>query len=308
MKQKHQPVLLESTLELLNPQPGESYLDGTAGYGGHAEAVVELLGPIGRVVLVDRDVAAVRYLKEKFGSRAQIIQANYLDAAKALAEDGNTFDLVMLDIGVSSPQMDEPSRGFSFNSEGPLDMRMDQTQALSADDVVNGYSERELADIIYRYGEEPRSRSIARAICAHRPIRNGAELARIVRQVVPRGKTIDPATRTFQAIRIEVNSELASLSEALPILSKLLEPGGRMAVISFHSLEDRIVKQYIDQESRDCICPTRQPICTCGHNASLAKLNAKAVSGQIKDVNNPRARSAKLRAAVKLKPKQKEGK
>ncbi len=307
MKQKHQPVLLESTLELLDPQPGESYLDGTAGYGGHAEKIVERIGPKGRVVLVDRDVAAVRFLQEKFAKRAEIIQANYLEAAAALAENGNMFDLILLDLGVSSPQLDELERGFSFNSQVPLDMRMDQTQALSATEVVNGYGEKELADIIFRYGEERRSRSIARAICAHRPIKTGAELASIVRQVVPRTKALDPATRTFQAIRIEVNAELSSLAQSLPVLADLLVPDGRLAVISFHSLEDRIVKQFIDRESRDCICPPRQPICNCDHLASLGKISARVVRGQTKDVNNPRARSAKLRAAVKLKPKTKGG-
>jgi 16S rRNA (cytosine1402-N4)-methyltransferase len=307
MKQKHQPVLLEQTLELLNPKPGESYLDGTAGYGGHAAQIVSRIGSNGRVVLVDRDVAAIRSLKELFDDRAEIIQANFLDAANILAENGNVFDLILLDLGVSSPQLDEHARGFSFNSEEPLDMRMDQTQTLSALEVVNSYSEHDLADIIYRFGEEPRSRSIAKAICRARPIKTAAELADVIRKVVPRTKSIDPATRTFQAIRIEVNAELSSLAEALPVLVEMLAPGGRIVVISFHSLEDRIVKQYFEKESRDCICPPRQPICNCDHVATLAKLTTKAIIGQDKDVNNPRARSAKLRAAVKIKPKIKGG-
>lgn len=307
MKQKHQPVLLESTLELLNPQPGESYLDGTAGYGGHATEIVRRIGPTGRVVLVDRDVAAVQQLRQQFQGRAEIIQENYLDAARQLAENGNMFDLILLDLGVSSPQLDEHERGFSFNSTAPLDMRMDQTQALSAVEVVNSYSEQELADVIFRYGEERRSRIIARAICSHRPVKTAVELANIIRQVVPRVGSIDSATRTFQAIRIEVNSELDSLSKALPIFVSLLSPSGRIAVISFHSLEDRIVKQFLDRESRDCICPPKQPICTCGHVAILAKVTAKVISGLTIDDTNPRARSAKLRVAVKLKPKPKGG-
>lgn len=306
MKQKHQPVLLDETLAVLDPQPGDAYLDGTAGYGGHAAAVIDRLGPDARVVLVDRDHEAITALVEQFGDRVEVIHENYVDAARDLLEDGSLFDLILLDLGVSSPQFDAHERGFSFNSLESLDMRMDQSQSLTATNVVNGYSEKQLADIIYRFGEEPRSRSIARAICQHRPVQTPAELAAIIRRVVPKTGNTDAATRTFQAIRIEVNAELASLSEALPDLVALLTPGGRLAVISFHSLEDRIVKQFFDTESRDCICPPKQPICTCGHSASIAKLTPKAISGHI-DVSNPRARSAKLRAAVKLNQKQKEG-
>lgn len=307
MKQKHQPVLLNETISVLDPKPGENFLDGTAGYGGHAAEVIERIGPEGRAVLVDRDKEAVSALRERFGERVEIIRANYREAAEKLVDDGSLFDLILLDLGVSSPQLDEVKRGFSFNSTGALDMRMDQSQSLTAAEVVNSYSERKLADIIYRFGEEPRSRAIAKAIVRQRPISTPVQLAEVIRKVVPRTGSTDGATRTFQAIRTEVNSELSSLSEALPQLVRLLTPGGRLAVISFHSLEDRIVKQFFDTESRDCICPPKQPICTCDHRATIAKLSAKAISGS-SDVNNPRARSAKLRAAVKLKQKPKEGK
>ena len=306
MKNKHQPVLLKQTLAVLNPKSGESYLDGTAGYGGHAAAVIEKVGTSGRVVLVDRDWDAIKELTTRFGDRTEIIHDSFVNAAKDLAEDGSLFDLILLDLGVSSPQLDEASRGFSFRESARLDMRMDQSQSLSAADVVNTYREATLADILYRYGEETRSRAIARSIIEHRPITSTEELAAIIRRIVPKIKGIDPATKSFQAIRIEVNNELDSLSQVLPLLVRLLPPGGRLAVISFHSLEDRIVKQFFDIESRDCICPPKQPICTCGHTASLKKLLTRPISGG-QDETNPRARSAKLRAAEKLKPKTKGG-
>jgi 16S rRNA (cytosine1402-N4)-methyltransferase len=306
MKNKHIPVLQEDVVKLLAPKPGESYLDGTAGYGGHAEAIMTLLGKTGRVVLVDRDANATRDLAARFGGRVEIMQTDYLAAAKELVSESVQFDMILLDLGVSSPQLDDNDRGFSFKSPN-LDMRMDQSQDLSAAEVVNTYPERRLADIIYQYGEERHSRGIARSIVAHRPITTASELAQVVRGVVKGDGKIDGATRTFQAIRIEVNAELTQLEEVLPLCVELLTPGGRLAVISFHSLEDRIVKQFIDTESRDCICPPKQPVCTCGHLATLTKLTTKVVSGSSNDVSNPRARSAKLRAAAKINQKQKEG-
>ncbi|MBW3538562.1 16S rRNA (cytosine(1402)-N(4))-methyltransferase RsmH [Candidatus Parcubacteria bacterium] len=306
MKPTHQPVLLAETLCLLKPTAGESYFDGTAGYGGHAAAVIKRIGEGGRVVLVDRDRQATITLQRRFGRRAEIIRANYLEAASRLAEDGSLFDIVLLDLGVSSPQLDTPERGFSFNLKAPLDMRMDQAQVLSAAEVVNGYTRERLADVIRRYGEEPRAHKIAEAIVTHRPVETTAQLANIVRRVAGSRGHIDAATRTFQAIRIEVNAELDSLERALPQLLRLLPPGGRLAVISFHSLEDRIVKNFIAREAKDCLCPPKQPICTCGHRASLVKLTPQAVKGEDFDSHNPRARSAKLRAAAKINQKQKE--
>lgn len=305
--QKHQPVLLEEVVTLLDPAPGEAYLDGTAGYGGHAAAIIEKLGPDDRAVLVDRDREAIKALNQRFGGRAEIVQGNYRDIAERLAADGSLFDMILLDLGVSSPQLDREDRGFSFNSYAPLDMRMDRSQALTAADVVNTYPEAKLAELIAAYGEEHRAKAVAQAIVQHRPIATAKELAQAVRRVVHRTGDTDPATRTFQAIRIEVNAELASLEAALPTLVQLLTPGGRLAVISFHSLEDRIVKQFIARESKDCICPPKQPVCTCDHKATLEKATRSAIRGETNDVSNPRARSAILRAAVKKNQKNKGG-
>ncbi|HSX02090.1 MAG TPA: 16S rRNA (cytosine(1402)-N(4))-methyltransferase RsmH [Candidatus Saccharimonadia bacterium] len=297
----HQPVLLNQVVSVLAPHQGERYLDGTAGYGGHAAAIAELTGPTGELLLVDRDSRAVAHLQQRFGDRAQVIHASFLEAAEQLVAAGELVDLILLDLGVSSPQLDNAERGFSFKAEAPLDMRMDQSQAVTAADVVNGYRAAELERIIRDYGEEPKARAVARAIVAGRPFSTTTELARAVRPAAARTTEIDAATRTFQAIRIEVNRELEQLRQTLPLLVRLLAPGGRLAVISFHSLEDRIVKQFFDQESRDCLCPPKQPICTCDHVASLRKLTAKPITGDSVEIaNNPRARSAKLRAAENL--------
>jgi 16S rRNA (cytosine1402-N4)-methyltransferase len=301
MKIPHQPVLRDQVTQVLNPAKGESYLDCTAGYGGHAAAILDRIGPEGRFILVDRDAHATQGLDERFGDRAEIIHASYLDAANRLHGDGTLVDMILLDLGVSSPQIDNAERGFSFKADAPLDMRMDQSQSPTAEMVVNRVPARELERIIREYGEEPRAWAVAQAIVAARPIKTTRELATAVRRAALHGGDIDPATRTFQAIRIEVNAELEQLREALPVLTKLLVPGGRLAVISFHSLEDRIVKQFFDQESRDCICPPKQPVCTCGHVASLRKLTTKPITGDSPEIaNNPRARSAKLRAAEKI--------
>lgn len=310
MKQPtHIPVLAERVLELLAPQPGQTYFDGTAGYGGHAAIIAKQLTPKGRMILVDRDPQAITSLKQRFGEgepQAEIIHADYAAAASNLLQRGTRVDMVLLDLGVSSPQLDMAQRGFSFRFDGPLDMRMDTTAPQTAADVVNGLRESELADIIYRYGEERRSRRIAKAIVMNRPITTTKQLADLVASTIGRSGDIHPATRTFQALRIYVNEELAQLETALPTLVELLRPGGRLAVISFHSLEDRIVKEFINRASRDCICPPEQPVCTCDHQATLLKITKKVVSGATEDTSNPRARSAKLRAAVKLNQNQKE--
>lgn len=295
----------EDVLRLLKPQPSETYFDGTAGYGGHAAAIIGMIGPSGHATLVDRDADAIRHLRKRFGKQANIIQADFASAAIALQEQGRSVDMVLLDLGVSSPQLDRPERGFSFRDDGPLDMRMDASTGRTAAEIVNETSERELADLIYRYGEDRKSRRIARAIVQHRPITTTAQLADVVAAAIGRSEDIHPATRTFQALRIEVNDELGQLQTALPALASLLQPGGRIAVISFHSLEDRIVKEFFRSESRECICPPEQPICTCDHVATLKVLTTKPIPGT-KDAINPRARSAKLRAASKLTPKQKE--
>jgi 16S rRNA (cytosine1402-N4)-methyltransferase len=299
MNPHHTPVLLAQTMALLNPKEGESYLDGTAGFGGHAQAVMDVIGDEASVVLVDRDEYATQALTEKFGDRAEIIHSDYLAAAELLKEQGRVFDLILLDVGVSSPQLDQAERGFSFRSDADLDMRMDQSQSLTAAEIVNTWKQEDLANVIYEYGEERRSRVVARAIVAARPIESTKQLADIVRSVVPKGASkIDPATRTFQAIRIAVNNELDQLAKALPLLVQLLSEGGRLAVISFHSLEDRIVKQFFDSESKDCICPPRTLVCICEHTATVTKLTKKPVVADLSD-SNPRARSAKLRAVCK---------
>jgi 16S rRNA (cytosine1402-N4)-methyltransferase len=288
MKQtpKHIPVLLDKTVELLAPNRGEVYFDGTAGYGGHAAAIMDIIGPQGHAILVDRDRESISHLQERHGDAADIIHRDFATAIEELADNGNLVDMVLLDLGVSSPQLDEGGRGFSFQVDAPLDMRMDQTQTETAADIVNHYDERDLANLIYEKGEERRSRQIARAIVQQRPISTTKQLAEVISRVVRRTGKIHPATRTFQALRIAVNDELGQLQKALNQIMRILKPGGRFAVISFHSLEDRIVKEFIREQSQ---------------KGTLQNLTKKVLQGKDYDTINPRARSAKLRAAVKIK-------
>lgn len=288
---KHYPVLLTEVLKYLDPKEGDSYLDLTAGYGGHAGEVLDRTLKPHNITLVDRDQNAVAHLRTHFADRGvQIIQKDFLSASRELREQGKQFDLILADLGVSSPHLDNANRGFSLKLDGPLDMRMDETQTLTAADIVNSYDEAELARIIHVYGEEPRAKKIARLIVEHRPISTTHELARIVAQAWPGHSKVHPATRTFQAIRIAVNNELDLLEQSLPIWIDLLAPGGRIAVISFHSLEDRIVKQYFADQSGN------------RYDAVLQLLTKQPVTGGADEiVFNPRARSAKLRVAVKIK-------
>ena len=276
----HQPVLLGPVLELLAPKAGETYLDLTAGYGGHAKAVQSRTGR-GQLILVDQDQEAVAYLRSHFKG-AQIMQSDFTSACRKLAKAGLQVDMILMDLGLSSAQIDNQLRGFSFRKAGPLDMRMDQSSELTAADIVNRFREQELADILYTLGEERRSRQIAKAIVRKRPVQNTAELAAIVASQYRGYSRIHPATRSFQALRIAVNDELNQLSLTLPLALQLLKPGGRLAVISFHSLEDRQVKQFLKS-----------------HQDELETLTKKVIKGADRDVNNPRARSAKLRAARK---------
>jgi len=287
----HVPVLLEQVLQYLDPQAGESYLDLTAGYGGHAEKILERTHNPGETVLVDRDQFAINVLEQKFsGAGAKIIQSDFLSASRTLLADGRTFDVILADLGVSSPHLNEANRGFAISQTGPLDMRMDQNQSLTAAVIVNSYAEAELAEILHRYGEEPKARQIAHLIVQHRPIKTTTELAHIVARDWPGHSKVHPATRTFQALRIAVNDELGLLEKGLPIWLQLLKPGGRIAVISFHSLEDRLVKQVFLDASGD------------RYDAELKLLTKHPVTGTEHEiVFNPRARSAKLRAAVKIK-------
>lgn len=283
--EEHIPVLLSEVLQYLVPKAEESYLDLTAGYAGHAEAILEKTQAPQYAVLVDRDKNAINVLKNKFSDKdIDLRQMDFLSAAKELQAEGKKFDMILADLGVSSPHLNEERRGFSLQVSGPLDMRMDQSQELTADKVVNTYSLEQLTDILVRYGEEPKSRQIAQAIIGARPIGNTTELAEIVSHAWPGYSRVHPATRTFQAIRIAVNDELSQLEQALPIWLNLLKPKGRLAVISFHSLEDRMVKQAFKEA-----CGERYD----ADHILLTKRPVKASSDEI--VFNPRARSAKLR-------------
>ena len=293
--QIHIPVMSDKVLETLNPKRGEAYLDLTAGYGGHANQVLERTLELREAVLVDRDQMAIDQLAEKFqGSGIRIIHKDFLNAAKELLQEKRTFDIVLADLGVSSPHLNTASRGFSFRYDAPLDMRMDQRQELTADYVVNTYKQKELEAILREYGEEPKARQIASLLVENRPIYTTTKLAEIVAQAWPGYSRVHPATRTFQALRIVVNDELRLVKETLPIMVKLLAPGGRLAIITFHSLEDRIVKRYFsgvagDRYDTDIRLLTKKPI----------------IPSQNELVLNPRSRSAKLRAVAKIKNKKK---
>jgi 16S rRNA (cytosine1402-N4)-methyltransferase len=307
----HVPVLLKEVIELMQPQPGGLYIDGTVGAGGHAAAILAASEPDGELFGFDRDAQALEIARRRlaeFGERVHLFQANFKDLSQlARRYQVPPADGILLDLGLSSLQVDQPERGFSFQVDGPLDMRMDPGAGQTAADLVNHLPEDELADLIYRYGEERHSRRIARAMVKARPLDRTEVLARVVAAAAPRRRgrqtkaAIHPATRTFQALRIAVNDELGALERVLPQALPLLKPGGRLAVISFHSLEDRIVKQYFKQESQDCICPPERPICTCGHQASIRLVTKKPIMAGSTELNsNPRARSAKLRV-VELK-------
>lgn len=291
-EQEHIPVLLNEVLTYLNPREGEKYLDLTGGYGGHAQAVLERTKAPKSAVLVDRDPAAVKTLTERFAKQGvDVRQADFLTASNQLASENKRFDMILADLGVSSPHLNQASRGFSINSDGPLDMRMDTTQELTAEKVVNTYSKEELADILRRYGEEPKAHKIAALLVSNRPIKTTKQLATIAAKAWPGHSKVHPATRTFQAIRVRVNDELSLIEKSLPIwIDQLLEPGGRLVVISFHSLEDRLVKQALAEAGGD------------RYDATLQILTKSPVVGSQEEIAfNPRARSAKLRAAVKQK-------
>ena len=286
----HVPVLLESVIDMLQPQPGDQYLDLTAGYGGHARAILAKTTNYSESVLVDRDAFALSHLQDLERQGARTMETDFVSAAKQLIDEGKTFDMILADLGVSSPQLDRQERGFSFRLDGPLDMRMDRREERTAADIVNSYTEQELVRVITTYGEEPRGRAIkiAKAIVANRPFTTTAELAETVKQAIGRtGSKHHPATRTFQSLRIELNRELDLVANILPLLPKLLNKGGRVAVISFHSLEDRLVKRFFKDQL------------DAGYEAELEMITKKPIVGSISDVNNPRSRSAKLRAAVK---------
>jgi 16S rRNA (cytosine1402-N4)-methyltransferase len=254
---------------------------------------------------MDVDPQALSLARQKlapFGERAWLKRAPYTSLPSELAELGwDSVDGILLDLGASSMQFDNPERGFSFLANGPLDMRFDPSNPLTAGEIINRWPEQELADILYRFGEEPAARRIARAVVSARPLGGTRQLAAIIEQVQPRRGPHHPATRTFQALRIVVNGELESLEKILPLAIGALGPDGRLAVISFHSLEDRLVKEYFRRESKDCICPPRQPVCTCGHKASIKEITRRPIMPTEEEIkNNSRARSARLRVAEKI--------
>ena len=287
----HIPVLLEQVLQYLGPKAGESYLDLTAGYGGHAEHILGRTHNPSETVLVDRDQNAITVLEQKFaGTGAKVIHADFLRASRELETEERAFDVILADLGVSSPHLNEANRGFAISQTGPLDMRMDQNQKLTAAEIVNSYPETALTEILQRYGEEPKARQIAHLIVQHRPYETTTELAHTVARAWPGHSKVHPATRTFQGLRIAVNDELGLLEQSLPLWIKLLKPGGRIGVISFHSLEDRLVKQVFAESGGE------------RYDAELKLLTKHPVTASEQEiVFNPRARSAKLRAAVKIK-------
>jgi 16S rRNA (cytosine1402-N4)-methyltransferase len=314
----HLPVLLPEAIAALAPEPGGRYLDGTFGGGGHARAILAASAPGGRVLALDADPAAIGRAaalaaEPGVGERLVPVRANFADLAGIAAREGFApLDGVLLDLGLSSFQLAEPGRGFAFRGEGPLDMRFDPTHGRPAAALVNDLPERDLADLLFRYGEEPRSRRIAAAIVRERaraPIATTARLAEVVSGAVGgrRGSDTHPATRTFQALRIATNDELAALERALAGAVSVLAPGGRLVTIAFHSLEDRIVKRFFARESAACVCPPGLPVCVCGHTPRLARVTTKAVrAGPAEVAANPRSRSAVLRAAERL-PERSDG-
>jgi len=298
-QETHIPVMVQEVLKYLSPNSGEKYLDLTAGYGGHAATVMDSVDKLAEVTLVDRDEQAVRALTKRFsGDSVQIMHSDFLSASQKLGEEGKSYDMILADLGASSLHLDEPGRGFSFRQKGPLDMRMDQRQSVTADYFVNQADQAELERILVNFGEEPRAKTIADRIIKARPVSSTEELAKIIEDTIGRrfGKRkIHPATRSFQAIRMAVNQELPQLEKSLPIWHRLLAPGGRLVIISFHSLEDRIVKQYLAENSGD------------RYDTDLRLLTKKPTTASHDEiVLNPRARSAKLRAAAKIKTKRKD--
>lgn len=302
----HLPVLFQEVLDLLQPKPGGLYLDGTVGAGGHTGGILEASAPDGRVLGFDKDPEAIRFAQARlaeFGERVLLLNKSYTEMPTAAPPLGFAqVDGILLDLGLSSRQLDDRTRGFSFRQDGPLDMRFDQTQGETAADLVNNRTETELAEIFWRYAEEKQSRKIARLIVENRPLASTAQLAELIAaNTGRRQRRIHPATQVFQALRIAVNQELEAVETGIPAAINLLKPGGRIAVISFHSLEDRFVKQLFRQLSQTCICPPIQPVCTCGAQAVVRAVTRKAVKATEAEIAaNPRSRSARLRVVEKL--------
>ena len=302
----HQPVLYNEIIHLLRPHRAGRYVDCTVGAGGHAWGILQACEPDGLLLGFDVDTYALQLARkhlESFSNRATLVHSSFTNLSKELNAVGwQMVDGILLDLGISSMQLDIPERGFSFRKDALLDMRFDLRNPMRAIDLVNNLSEKELADVLYTFGEEKRSRQVARAIVQARPLETTHQLASVVAKSTSSGrKRMHPATRTFQALRIAVNQELDALREVLPQAISSLTSKGRLAVISYHSLEDRIVKHYLRNESKDCICPPKQPICDCGHTASISIITKRPIRPQDGEIErNPRARSARLRVIEKL--------
>ena len=306
----HRPVLLEECIQGLNIRPEGVYVDGTLGRGGHSLEIVRRL-TTGRLYGIDRDEAAIREAGERLSpwkEKITLLRGNFTDLAQLLADAGVTgADGMLFDLGVSSPQLDDPSRGFSYMADAPLDMRMDQSQSLTAREVVNTWSQEELKRILYQYGEERYAPQIAGAICRSRessPIETTLQLVELIREAMPPKALREkqhPAKRTFQAIRIAVNDELTAVERVIDQAVPLLNPGGRLCMISFHSLEDRLLKVGYQKYAKGCTCPPDFPVCVCGKKPSLKLVSRKPILPSEEELSeNPRARSAKLRVAEKL--------
>jgi 16S rRNA (cytosine1402-N4)-methyltransferase len=306
----HVPVLADEVRRLLDVQPGEAVVDSTFGGGGHAELLALDLRGRGRFIAIDRDPSARQYFerfRKRAGVQARFLRGEFATVLDQLATNDVRVDAILLDLGVSSMQLDRPERGFSYAVDAPLDMRMDPSADETAADIVNNASERELQEIFRRYGEERYARQIARAIVRRRrrePFSRTGELVDVIKAAIPTPARFGeghPAKRVFQALRIAVNDELGQLEEALPAAVRLLRPRGRIAVISFHSLEDRIVKRFFRAEARGCVCPPDFPVCACGKDPLLRVLTTRAVRPDAREIAlNPRSASARLRVAEKV--------
>ncbi len=306
----HVPVLAEEVREALAVQPGNTVVDATFGAGGHASLLASDMQGRGRFIAIDRD-PTVRPYFDRFtrttGLQARLLRGDFALVLEQLADNGVEADAILLDLGVSSMQLDRPERGFSYAADAPLDMRMDPSAEISARELVNDSTERDLQTIFRRYGEERYARQIAKAIVRRRsqePFERTSDLVETIRAAIPAPARFGeghPAKRVFQALRIAVNDELGALEVALPAAFSMLRPGGRLAVISFHSLEDRIVKQFLREEERGCVCPPDFPVCVCGREPKLRALNRRPIRPSANEVGlNPRATSARLRAAVRV--------
>jgi 16S rRNA (cytosine1402-N4)-methyltransferase len=302
----HQPVLYNEIIHFLQPHQSGRYVDGTIGAGGHARGILDASGPEGLLLGFDVDSSALQLARkhlESYQDRVFLVNSSFKYLGKQLNAMGwRMVDGILFDLGLSSMQLDIPERGFSFGKEAPLDMRFNQQDQISAKELVNNLPEGELADLLFKYGEERHSRRVAKEIVKARPIESTIELAKIVASATSSGRPgMHPATRTFQALRIAVNDELAAIEEVLPQAISSLKSGGRLAVIAYHSLEDRIVKHYFRQESKDCICPPEQIMCTCGHKAVVKVITKRPIRPQEEEIiNNSRARSARLRVVEKI--------